>query len=442
MSDVITIAGVVRTTDILLESLQIEQTLTHSDDNLQLIVSSGSKPVAGAEILITSGTDKLFGGIIDNVKDEQKKPGVYHYKCTARDYTYQADRKLVNESYGDQMLPSALAQSFSSAWLSGNLNGLYELSVSTGTGQLDLSGGSTVVCGMGQTVQFPVANATITITPTSGTPKDNLLHQVFTASQIFKDVVAKNCSGFTVLNVQNGAPDVEQISFPYKKPSECFKALADYVGWDWFCDYDRDFHFFDSDGTAVVPAPITVTSSAAVRRLDHNLDKEQLRNRVFVKGGVYLSDPYSYEIRADGVALAWNLLYPPVHNLSLKVTGATALVGREYVDTESTSFAYMINETDGILRACSWTTALASGTILIPLYQYEMPVIERQDDAASQAAVAAIEGGDGIYEYVITDESIITLEAARALAQQSLREFANPRVTGSFETYTTDPFAV
>jgi hypothetical protein len=290
---------------------------------------------------------------------------------------------------------------------------------------------------MGQTVQFPVASATVTITPTSGTPKDNILHQVFTASQIFKDIVAKNCSGFTVNNVQNGAPNVEQISFPYKKPSECFKALADYVGWDWFCDYDRDLHFFDPDGATVTPAPITVTSSAAVRKLQHNLDKEQLRNRVFVKGGVYLSDPYSYEIRADGVALAWNLVCPPVHNLSLKVSGVTALVGREYIDTESTSFAYMVNESEGILKACSWTTTLASGTILIPLYQYEMPVIERQDDYASQAAVAAIEGGDGIYEYVITDESITTLEAARALAQQSLREFANPRVNGSFETYVT-----
>ena len=56
------------------------------------------------------------------------------------------------------------------------------------------------------------------------------------------------------------------------------------------------------------------------------------------------------------------------------------------------------------------------------------------EDLESQAAIAAVQGGDGVYEHVIVDDSLTTIQAAEAAGMADLREHANPRVKGSFET--------
>ena len=52
---------------------------------------------------------------------------------------------------------------------------------------------------------------------------------------------------------------------------------------------------------------------------------------------------------------------------------------------------------------------------------------------AAQALTLA-KDSDGVYEHVIVDEKLITIEAAEAAGQADLREHANPRVQGSFQT--------
>jgi hypothetical protein len=47
-------------------------------------------------------------------------------------------------------------------------------------------------------------------------------YENMSASDIFLDIVAKYCPGFTVAGVQAGAPAVEYIVFEYVRPSECF----------------------------------------------------------------------------------------------------------------------------------------------------------------------------------------------------------------------------
>ena len=64
----------------------------------------------------------------------------------------------------------------------------------------------------------------------------------------------------------------------------------------------------------------------------------------------------------------------------------------------------------------------------------DIPVITMAEDYASQAAIAAVQGGDGIYEHVIPDDTLTTIQAAEAAGMADLREHANPKVTGNFET--------
>jgi hypothetical protein len=252
-----------------------------------------------------------------------------------------------------------------------------------------------------------------------------------TADYIFRDIAAKYCPGFTTNGVRTGAPTVEKIIFDYIYPSECYKQLCDYVGWHWQPSYYKDLSFFSVDELAT-PAPMKLTPGGRFRNLKHTIDQTGLRNRVYVRGGTMLSDPFTYEIKADGVARIWPLPHKP-HNLTMLVGGAPVTVGQENVDDE-TSKAYLFNFEEKYVKASSQTATVTGGTTISFTYQYDIDVITMVEDIASQQAIAAVQGGDGVYEYVITDDSLTTIEAAEAAGNADLRDHANPTVKGSFET--------
>ena len=251
------------------------------------------------------------------------------------------------------------------------------------------------------------------------------------ADLIVKDILTKYCAGFTSTNVKTGAPTVEEIVFDYKRPSECFKELCGYVGWDWYVDYNKDVWFFNPSSLAT-PAPVAIEGNTDVRSLKHDIETEGLRNRVYVRGGTMLSDLWTYSINADGVTRTWLLPHKP-HSLTLTVGGVAKTVGIENVHEEA-SYDYLMNYQEKYVRCSAQTTTPASGTTMAFTYKFDIDVITMVEDISSQNAVKAVQGGDGVYEHVIVDDSLITLDAAEAAGNADLREHANPRVKGSFET--------
>lgn len=431
MAVVITIAGSTRTSDVKLESSGIEQVLDDQQDDYNFTVMSGAKPVEGQAIVVTNGGTKIFGGIISSTKEIQQKPGLVWYACEAVDYMYQFDKELVVEEYGGvNLFPSDMAQVFSAPWTSGTLNGTYTLYIDGSSGSLTLTGGYEYEITAGDSIVFEVSSATVTFTP-SGDPEKCFLIQNVSVTEIATDIIARYCTGFTSTGVELNGPPVEYIPFDYMRPSECFKKLADYCGWHWYIDYDKDVKFFSEYTEA---APYEITDASDVFDLAYSLDIQGLRNRVYVKGGTYLSDAYTHDVLADGTSSAWVLPHAP-HNLTMTVDGVTVLVGVENED-EETDFDYMVNQKEASVRCASGTSTPAASAELAFTYQYEMPVIGYKDDPVSQAAVAAVQGGDGIYEHVITDDSLTTLDAAYAVAVEDIASHANPVVKGSFKTYS------
>jgi hypothetical protein len=260
-------------------------------------------------------------------------------------------------------------------------------------------------------------------------------YENMTADLIAKDIITKYCPGFTVINVRPNAPVVEYIFFDYKRVSECLKELADYVGWDWYVDYDRDVWFFDPK-TLNQSAPIMLEEGATnYRNFTHSIDQQGLRNRVYIRGGKMLSDPFTYEVVADGKSKIWNLPHKP-HDLSMSVNTAPVTVGIEYVDKE-VDFAYLLNFNEKYVKAIAGTALIPAGTTISWTYRYEIDVITMVEDIESQNAIAAAQGGDGIYEHVIVDDSLVTIDAAEAAGNSDLKENSNPKVKGGFETETT-----
>jgi len=258
-------------------------------------------------------------------------------------------------------------------------------------------------------------------------------YQNMTADAIVRDILAKYCPGFTSNHVNTGAPVIETTGgeFNYKHPSECFKWLCEYTGWQWYVDYNKDVWFFNPSELAQ-PAPMSLEPGGYFRNLKHTIETTGLRNRVYVRGGTMLSDSWTYEVKADGSARAWVLPHKP-HEISMTVGGSLVTVGIENVHDEA-DYDYMMNFQEKYVRCSTQTTTPAAGTTLAFTYKYDIDVITMVEDIASQQAIAAVQGGDGVYEHVIVDDSLTTIDAAEAAGNADLREHANPRVKGSFET--------
>ncbi|MDD4775645.1 MAG: fibronectin type III domain-containing protein [Syntrophomonas sp.] len=253
------------------------------------------------------------------------------------------------------------------------------------------------------------------------------------ASYIFSDIIAKYTTGLVDV-VTAGAPNVEYIQFNYIRPSECFKRLCDYVGWQWYADDEKNIKYFEPN-SLMVPGPLQLLDTTRDQwgAFQFNVDKMGLRNKVYVLGGTALSDPATFEYVADGKQTTFNLAHKP-HNLSMMVNAVPVVVGIENIDEDDGTYGYMMNYQEKYVMNASGTAIIPAGTTVTFIYQYDIPVITYDENIPSQQAMAAVQGGDGIYEHMISDDKLTTLEAAYAVAQKDLREHSDPNVRGSFVT--------
>lgn len=351
----ITIAGVDRTDDVMRDGFSIEQVLTSQEDSCDFVVAAGDKPTTGEAVVVADSGVTLFGGIIDAVKATELPGNITRWNCSARDYTYQLNAKLVADVYENK-----------------------------------------------------------------------------TASYIAADIVTRYCTAFTTTGIDSGSPNVEYMYFEYEKPSECLKRLAEYVGWEWYVDYAKEVQFFDP-ATRNTAAPIQLTDATDIRNWKHDIDEVGLVNQVYVLGGTMLSDPDSFEFNADGVQALFPLGHKP-HNLSMTVGGVAKTIGVVNLHEDDGTYDYMMDYQEKFVRCGKNTSAPAAGTTIVFTYRYDIPVISVVSNIDSQNAVKAVQGGDGIYEYKIKDDSLITLEAAEAAGNDYLRIHADARVVGSFST--------
>ncbi len=258
-----------------------------------------------------------------------------------------------------------------------------------------------------------------------------------TCGAVIRDIISKYAPGITGVNVQDG-PVIDKIKFNYENPSAGLKRLAEISGYDWYVDYNKDLHFFARESMA---APFALTDEGGnYWDLVIEPDMSQVRNRVYVRGGIYASDPFTETLACDGVKRAWPLLYKP-HAIdagtpiTVYLNDVQKTLGIENIDDPATK-DFLLNYQEKVLKAGTNLATPASGSHIDITYRYEVPVMVQVDDELSQAAMKALVGGDGVFEHVIQDETINSLEIARQVGEADLAQYANPRVTASFKTRT------
>ena len=244
-----------------------------------------------------------------------------------------------------------------------------------------------------------------------------------TDKEIIEDIVSRYCggTGITTTNVLEN-DTIEQLTFNYKSASQCINDIANLTGQSWYIDYYKDIHFFPLTNS---PAPFNITTSSAnYKDLKINADNAGIKNRVYVRGGSYLSDPITINFKADGVQTVF-FLPEKAHDVSVTDNGSSKTVGIKNIDPDGSS-DYLLNYQEKYLEA---HTAPTSGHTIAITFTYLIPILIAVQDDDSIAEV-------GPFEFAIFDNNITTKQQARDRANAEITDFKNALVDGSFITTT------
>ncbi|MBI4119237.1 MAG: hypothetical protein HY456_00130 [Parcubacteria group bacterium] len=250
-----------------------------------------------------------------------------------------------------------------------------------------------------------------------------------TARAIILDIISTFTSGFTTANVAASTPTVASIKFNYEQVTRCLTQLADQIAWDWYVDYDKDIHFFDTEAN---PAPFNLddtTGNFEWKTLEINKSLLQLKNAVFVRGGEYKKtiseanaiDKYKAATGQKTFALAYKY-----DNITVKKNGAVQTIGTDQqTDPATVNLLYNFNE-----KFITFSTGLASGDDVVVYGDAFIPIIALVKDQVSIATY-------GEYQTPVVDKSITSINEAQTRAKAELKKYAESVFESRFKTTKT-----
>lgn len=291
--------------------------------------------------------------------------------------------------------------------------------------------------------RLPFEDAVITGTPV-WTAVDYLLLTVTetVTGSLSLDGLRVNAEGsYTFDNVSTTGTALGLFNLSFKAPRDAINRLTRILGWAWWVDDAQDLHAGSLTSGTAAPFPLTETS-LNYYGFSAQPDLSQVANRVYVRGTA-VSDAQTEEQYGDALKTTFFLKEAPrttgpyLYDLVVSVdTGsgyAVKTVGIANRD-DPTGFEFMLNAEEKYL--INGTHAVLAATDKIKaVYSYLFPLVALVQDAASQAALAAIQPGtDGVYEAAIVDSNVKSRAAANTLGLAHLARYANALITVSFAT--------
>lgn len=254
-------------------------------------------------------------------------------------------------------------------------------------------------------------------------------YQDMTDKAIIEDIVSRYCqgTGITTNNVIEGIT-INQISFNYMPVAKVLDQITALTGREWYLDYDKDIHYFP---LATEAAPFNIDSNNAdYYQLDITKDNTNIKNRVYVRGGKYISDPTTISMVADGEQVVFLIPDEPVgdYDWTLEVNSVEKSLGIKNTD-KSDMWDYLVNLKQKYIENGENTATLSAGDVLTLTYKYYVPVLVAVSDKDSIEEI-------GVYEYAVFDNNITDLQQARDRASAELRDYAQTMVDGKFFTLT------
>lgn len=240
---------------------------------------------------------------------------------------------------------------------------------------------------------------------------------------------------FNLTNVATG-PTLTTVIFDHISIRAAFEKLAKLTGYVWYVDYQKNLYFKTQTTTA---APESLTDAGTnVNELSITHEAAQVRNAVTVigsdageEGNALTTETFT----GDGQARIWVLGDTPSTISSITLAGVAQSFAAESAEVAANVFVY--NAANKTIRMTYSAATPGVAVAIVVSYYPRIPIIVRRDDTSSIAYFAALDGGNGIYEYTIKDASITSKSEAAARAIQELADFADPLVNGQFTTRTS-----
>ncbi len=234
-------------------------------------------------------------------------------------------------------------------------------------------------------------------------------------------------TGFTQQGVKDASRTLGSVKFNYEQMSQAVKQIAEAVAYEWYIDAYRDINLYEPSGN---PAPFSLTDTSqnfVWNSLELDDDLTNIRNQVYVRGGEYEGSSVTESMTADGQQLHFPTPYK-MKDVSVTVATVAKTVGVDNLN-DPADYDCLYNYMEKTLKFKS-ATKPSSGQVVAITGTPMIPVIIKKYDATSVAQY-------GVFEHLIVDKSIITLQGGRDRAAAELSAYRNEITEGSFETTTS-----
>lgn len=377
-----------------------------------------AEPTVGHSVGIFDGAGKkLFGGTIDQVtpKPSNRKSDKYLYEAACVSYDRRLSKQVAGaRAYGgtfvvDTGTNTATAPSHTlsndqvirvestgtlPAPLQPNTD-YYSRNVTADTFQISASAGG----------------AAINLT-TKGTGYHSFKWR---AGDIVHHCVVTDLVGSQITHngVQGGPHVQKQVYDGAAVVSNIIASLAQLVGFIYYVDPDTDLFFGPRNAVA---APFPITNTTKVRLLTPRHSREDYANRVVSRFPWSVISLSSEDFAGDDSTRRWTLSNPAAQIESMEVDGDPVQFGQAGVDG---GLFYWVHGERHIYQEPS-NDPLPSGSTLTVKYRALGENIATRSNSGEIAARATVEGDNGIYTMVITDQQSTTGQAVLDRADAEL----------------------
>lgn len=235
------------------------------------------------------------------------------------------------------------------------------------------------------------------------------------AGVILKTLITSFTAGFTAAHV-GSMGQVDEIEFTRERVSRAVERVVNRVGGRWYLDAYNDLHAFTGEEPGA-PTPADLSTTGKQWNWHPKRDVSQVRTKVIVIGG-------GHALNQIALIGSTQLFLDDTEYL----TGVTTIsTGRYIYDVAS------VNR-----LSAPWfiilSNSLGNGNLLEGLPIGAMVnVYAVAQSTTYQNSIAAIEGGDGIHEYSLTDGRL-TQAGALQRAQAEIGAYGPIEHTGTYET--------
>ncbi len=259
-----------------------------------------------------------------------------------------------------------------------------------------------------------------------------------TAGNIVTDLITEKLveEGVSAGTIQTG-PTISKAIFNYVPISKALDYIKDVTGYVWEINDNLELNFYERSTNV---APWSISDTTKLHNFKRRRTMENYRNVQYVRGGNGRTDTQTDVVptpKPDGSSRNFVLPYPLAEKPTIKINSVVVSaddVGVRGFDTgKKWYFSYdseIVTQDDGEVVLTDSDTLEITFIGLFPIF------VEARSETEITARAAA-EGNSGIYESMVVEKSLDTIDGAAEYTNGLLRKYGEVADRLSFSTYTS-----